>query len=160
MGLDAAVFCDCFEKGLVRKPPPQPELVSVGQTGEPWLKWDDPGADQNAFYEWLKSRCDHDPLGELISHRLGNVALIGLLRELIGTRAAEFPLILGRLLYDGMHAGDYISVSDLEPLASEVDRLTSVHSEDAAEEGFIRGFEKQMAELVQVARSVRKPIVF
>jgi len=39
MGLGAIVYCDCYEKGRVRVPPPQPELVYVDATGRRSLRW-------------------------------------------------------------------------------------------------------------------------
>lgn len=59
MGLDAVVYCDCYEKGRTRRPLPQPELVYVDQNGQVSLESDAVGADQNAFFDWLKDACDH-----------------------------------------------------------------------------------------------------
>jgi hypothetical protein len=67
MGLDATVYCDCWDTGKVRKPPPQPELVYVEASGQVSLKWDAPEADEQSFYNWLAEACDHGPMGELIS---------------------------------------------------------------------------------------------
>ena len=67
----------------MRKPPPQPKLVYIEPSGQLSLKWDAPQADQHSFYDWLANACDHGPMGELVSHRPGNFALIGFLRELL-----------------------------------------------------------------------------
>jgi hypothetical protein len=68
MGLDACVYCNCYETRRVRRLPPQPELIYVDdKTGEVALRWDAPGADQHRFFEWLASACEHGPLGELVS---------------------------------------------------------------------------------------------
>jgi len=83
VGLDATVYCDCFEKGRIRMQPPQPEMVYIEPSGQLSLKWDEPGADQHRIYNWLAACCDHGPYGQLVSHRLGNVALIAFLRELL-----------------------------------------------------------------------------
>jgi len=60
MGLHAKVYCDCYEKALVRKQPPQPHLVYVDPSGQVSLKWDSPGADQHQFYDWLAQACEHE----------------------------------------------------------------------------------------------------
>ena len=41
MGLDAFVFCDCYEKGELLEPPPRPELVYITETGRLECKSDD-----------------------------------------------------------------------------------------------------------------------
>lgn len=160
MGLDAVVYCDCYEKGRVRKPPPQPGLVYVDDNGQVCLKWDAPDADQNAFYNWLHEACDHSPRGELVWHRLGNAARIGLLRSLLSKSADEFPVLLNKVIYDGTHAGDSLGVSDLERLGPEVSLLHAIHGEDQTGEEVLRQFEQQMSELLDAARRVQKPIVF
>ena len=42
MGLDAFVFCNCYEKGKLREPPPRPGLVFVTENGSLDCKSDDP----------------------------------------------------------------------------------------------------------------------
>jgi hypothetical protein len=160
MGLDAAVYCDCYEKGRVRKPPPQPELVYVDANGQVCFKWDAAGADQNAFYGWLSEACDHGPTGELISYRLGNVARIAFLRELLSASAAQFSVLLSKVIQDGTHAGDSLGLVDIEHLIPEIDCLRSVHSRDPLDDEMIRQFERQMSGLIEAARRVKKPIVF
>jgi hypothetical protein len=56
MGLDAVVYCDCYERGRVRGPPPQPESVYVDANGQVCLQWEAPGADQNAFSTGFMAR--------------------------------------------------------------------------------------------------------
>jgi len=46
----------------------------------------------------MKAACDHGPMGELVSHRLGNVALIGVLRERLSRRPDAFPVILTKVV--------------------------------------------------------------
>jgi hypothetical protein len=160
MGVDASVYCDCYEKGRVRKPPPQPELVYVDAFGQRCLKWDDPRADQIGYNLWLTEACEHGPMGELVSHRLGNAATIGFLRELLAETPERFPVLLAKVVYDGVHAGDSLSVDDVERLCPEIDRLRGIHSHDKSDEDRIRDFERQMSDLTEAARRVQKPIVF
>jgi len=134
MGLDAVVYCDCFEKGTIRRPPPQPDLVYVDGNGQVCLRWDAPGADQNAFFDWLHSACDHGPQCELVSHRLGNASRIGRLRSLLLHSPIEFPVLLTKVIYDGTHAGDRLNMGDVDRLSYEIGHLRTVHSQEESEE--------------------------
>jgi hypothetical protein len=160
MSLDATVYCDCYEKGRVRRPPPQPELVYVDENGQVTLKWDAPGADQFAFYGWLKEACEHGPMGEMVSHRIGNIARVGFLRSTLSENPKEYPLLLARVVYNGIHSGDTLSSADVESLRPELERLREVHGKDAVEEEMIREFELQMQELTDAVLRLNKPIVF
>ena len=123
MGLDAAVYCDCYEAGKVRNPPPQPELVYVDENGQVSFKWDAPGADQFAFYDWLRNACEHSPMSQqLVSHRLGNIARVGFIRTLLSVSAELFPILLTKVIYDGSHAGDSLSMADVERIRPELER--------------------------------------
>ena len=160
MGLDACVYCDCYEKGLMRTAPPQPELVYVDENGQVSLKWEIPGADQHAFYSWLEEACDHGPLGEIVSHRLGNISGIGFLRHLLSQTEKCFPVLLAKVIYSGAHAGGALSLDEAASLRPELDRLREVRCQDAGDERFVRRFERQMSELVEVSLKIGKPIVF
>src|SRR4051794_1580466 len=106
MGLDVMVYCDCYEKGKLRTPLPQPELVYTDASGQMCLQGEDPRADQHRFDAWQQEACEHGPLGWLVSHGLGNVARSGLLRELLSQTPDLFPLLLEKVLYNGTHCGD------------------------------------------------------
>ena len=144
MGLHAVVYCDCFERGKVRELPPQPELVYVEPSGQVSFKWDAPNADQHRFYDWLAKACDHGPMGELVFHRLGNISL----------------MLLAKVLYDGTHGGDYLGLEEVSAVAAEVAALRAVSDTQPHNEALIRGFERQMSELVEAAQRLAKPIAF
>ena len=60
MGLDAFVFCDCFEKARLREQPPRPELVFVTENGSLDCKSDDPETLEE-FDIWILDRtCEHE----------------------------------------------------------------------------------------------------
>ena len=160
MSLDATVYCDCYERGKLRTPPPQPEFVFVEESGGLSLDCDHPDVDQDAFNNWRATACEHGPWGELVSHRLGNITLIEFLRSLLATEPARFPILLAKVLYNGVHGGDFLSSADVDLVSIEVDRLKEVHAAQASDEPFVRNFERQMRELVQAAQSVGKPIAF
>jgi hypothetical protein len=99
-------------------------------------------------------------MGELISHRLGNFALIGLLRERLAETRERFPLLLTQVLYDFGHAGDHLTPDQVRNVATEVEILKTVRGRGAHEEALIRHFEGQMLELVEASLRVGKPIEF
>ena len=160
MGLDAWVHCDCYDKGKVRTPPPKPDLISISETGEVVLEWNHPDADHDAFWKWRKIACEHGESGELVAHSLGNIALIGFLRSLLNQQPNSFPILLGRVVCNGVHAGDFLSQADIDLVAVELDRLKDVHAVQPEYEDLVRIFESQMRDIVNAARSVGKPIVF
>jgi hypothetical protein len=160
MGLNASVFCDCYESSRMTRPP-QPEFVYLDEMGQVSCRADHPDADQCAFDEWLARACPHGPLGGgLVSHRLGNLSLIEHLANLLAGSREQFPILLTKVLYDGTHSGDCIHVSDLDALNVEIQMLHKVHIGDGTLETVTRQFERQMVELVTAANAVKKPIVF
>jgi hypothetical protein len=159
MGLDARVFCNCYEKGVIRQPPPQPELVSVDESGDIFINTDNPEADFLACDTWREHACEHDQ-GQLVSHRIGNIALVAVLRTALSRSAQSFPVMLSKVVYDGTHCGDFLSLKQVHALEHELPSLTEYHSVDPKEEKIIRHFESQMRDLVAASLAVGKPIVF
>lgn len=161
MGLHVSVFCNCYETGNIRIPPPQPELVYIDEeTGQVSLRWDEPGADQHRFHEWLGSACEHGPTGQLVFQYLGNIARISFIRELFEQTPKHFPLLLSKVVYNGIHCGDSLTLADVENIALEMALVGTLHCADPVQENQLRTFEAQMEDLIQGARSVQKPIVF
>jgi len=161
MALDACVYCNCYEAGKTKSPPPQPNLVYVDpDTGEVALRSEAEGADEPRFHEWLSSACEHRPLGQLVSHRLGNIARIGFLRRRFQESPDQFPTLLSKVAYSGTHCGDILTLSDIEQVATEMPALHTLHGSGDSDEALLREFERQMLELIQAARRVSKPIVF
>src|SRR5436309_381829 len=79
MGLDAAVYCDCFERGRLQSPPPPGCTLAVAPDGSLLCGSDDLDV-QLAFDRWRQSEaCEHED-GYLVSHWIGNIALVASLR--------------------------------------------------------------------------------
>lgn len=161
MGLDATIYCDCFEKGRLRCAPPNGGKLRVDSDGS-LCRSEDSGRieDDLAFDRWLRdSACAH-PNGVLLHHRLGNTALVALLRSELGRDSSRFPMLLDKVIFDGTHCGDFIPASALPALREEVGRLLSFRSSDDEGSEFAGQFAVQMRELVETAIAVQKPISF
>ena len=159
MGLDATVYCDCFEKGDLKTAPNPKWEVFVTPEGDrattaPDLKT------QMAFDQWSWSQaCVHER-GVLIDNRIGNISLVAFLREMLKRTPDKFPIMLTKVVYSGTHCGDFLSVQEVEALQSEVSHLSQVHGDNEEDECFLRDFQEQIHELVECALRVNKPIVF
>jgi hypothetical protein len=115
---------------------------------------------QIEFDKWQHcDACEHQDC-YLVAHYIGNIALVAFLREELGRSPDRFPMILSRVVYNGIHCGDFIPAGELPQLVPEVEALESLHCADPQDEGFLRAFEKQMWELVTAALRVSKPIAF
>jgi hypothetical protein len=161
MGLDAFVFCDCFEKGKLREAPPAGFSPRVRDDGSLEPDRGNYSLDEIlAWDEWLRARaCEHSS-GQLLHHRLGNVSLISSLRSELHREASRFPILLSKVVYSGSHGGDYLPVELIEKLGAELEALVHFKCSSSELEEFMTCFRKQMLELVAVSLSVKKPIVF
>jgi hypothetical protein len=159
MSLDASVYCDCFERGRLRSPPRLEWGVYVDEEGarSPATRDLD---ERVAFDSWnCRDACEHED-GVLLHHRLGNIALIGLFRKLLNAHVDRLPVIVKKIVYSGMHAGDSLSLEAVDQLGAELEELAQIHDKARQNEQFLRQFEQQLRELVECSRRVGKPIVF
>jgi hypothetical protein len=159
MGLDAKVYCNCFEIGRLKQLPPEPALVYVCPDGSLNCRNEDLEV-LLEFDEWLRgSACEHKD-GVLLHYRIGNIALVGLLREELKREATRFPVLLEKVLYNGVHAGDCLSLDIVIRLQSELKGLAGFAASGERNQAFVGEFKKQMQGLVDAALSIRKPISF
>jgi len=159
MGLDAYVYCDCFERGRLRTQPRPEWGVYVHEEG-----WREPTThdleELLAFDAWnFRDACEHED-GVLLHHRLGNIGLIALFRQLLNSRVDQLPVIVNKIIYSGIHSNDSLTLDAVERLAVELDPLAQVHDADRETEALLRDFEHKLRNLVECARRVQKPIVF
>src|SRR5688572_11013449 len=106
MGLDATVYCDCFERGLLRTAPLAEWQVYVDKYGTRSSLTN--SSDQDlAFDQWNFNACQHE-WGKLLHHRIGNISAVELIRNVLTQSPPQFPLILSKIVYNGMHCGDFI----------------------------------------------------
>jgi hypothetical protein len=159
MGLDAVVYCDCFETCRLQEPPPPGCQLGLAEDGS-LLCGSNELHVQLAFDQWRYERaCTHEN-GVLVHHRIGNIALVAALRAELRRKPDKFPLILSKVLYNGTHCGDFIAAQEVPSLGPEVSALAEVHCGEPDMQEFVRQFELQMSELVACAIRVGKPIAF
>ena len=162
MGLDAMVYCDCFERGSLRIPPPDPQLLAVGLDGAPSPTLPE---DLDAYFAWEAMRpCPHDRF-VLLHHRLGNMGTVGWMRSSLKRIASdpeeEFPVFWGKVIYSGIHSGDWLGPPKVDALRVELDRLLPAPlSWPEDDRFFFSEFVTKLQGLVYAALWVNKPIVF
>jgi hypothetical protein len=159
MGLDATVYCNCFESRKLKVLPLFIDLIFVDSDGSLACKSEDLDT-LLEFDQWLYSRaCEHKN-GILLHHRIGNIALVALLRKELSPESEKFPIILQKIIYNGIHGGDYLSLTFIENLQNELDYLTDFICSSEGNQAFVNDFRRQLIELTNAALQVGKPISF
>jgi hypothetical protein len=159
VSLDAYIFCDCFERGRLRSPPPPGCTLSVRDNGGLSCGSHDRGV-RAAFDRWCKSEaCEHSD-GCLVWHRIGNIAQVASLGAELSQWPERFPIILSQVIFNGVHCGDFVPADEMSELEDEVDELARVHCAEPDMERLMRRFEAQMREFVAAALRVGKPLAF
>jgi hypothetical protein len=158
MGLDATVYCNCFERGRLKEPPPCPK-VSIAPDGSLDCLSEDLDT-VLAFDQWLLYRACEHPNGILLSQSIGNLAQVGFLRNELGKEGEMFSVLLAKVLYSGAHTGDYLSLENVRAARSELERLDKFVCSDEGHQADVDSFRRQMIELAEAALRVAKPISF
>jgi hypothetical protein len=161
MGLDACVYCDCYEKGRLRTLPL--DGVSLYVTPYGALECDSKHMSIDAvlaFDQWQAfSACEHEE-SVLLHHYLGNISLVALLRSELQREPSRFPVLLTKVVYSGAHCGDYLTFETIPPLQRELESLADFECSTREADEFMAQFRTQMSELATTALSVAKPIAF
>jgi hypothetical protein len=159
MGLDACVYCNCFETGKLKQQPPLTDRVYVTEDGGLNYRCDD--LEQTMLFDrWLlESACEHRN-GRLLLHYLGNMSLIAFVRDQLQRQAERFPILLEKVVYNGIHGGDWLAFEEVLQLEREVLQLDTFVVDDSTEQHWIDEFRDKLVELIDAAKSVRKPISF
>lgn len=141
MGLDAIVY---------RKSSDIRQVIGDrkidGVTGEPCL-------DETDNEPELMTKCIS------IEKRLGNAASIGEIHGLLTQwgRLNEDGVLLKRVLSSASHSGDFVPLSDLDPL---LDELLKVRNGHLYKQPIIREFIDDMLILCNTSKEENNPIVF
>lgn len=183
MALDAQVYCDCLEKGRVSGVQAEGIEVKIEPDGSSRLYKKGKLVDHD-HYDYDIYTCDHTDR-VLVGHRLGNIGLISLLRFELKRDVAQFPILLQKVIHDGIHSGDWLCLETVREMQAELERLRDfktigtkaqtgftaallqdlglikgsyVGAEASAQ--FVREFRAQMLELSEASLSIGKPIAF
>lgn len=110
------------------------------------------------FDQWeFAQGCEHE--GFLVKARIGNIAYVAHIREWINAEACNtqrgFPLLSEKVVYSGIHCGDWIPTSDAQMLLEELEALNS-----RAQDEYHREFMETMKQLCEASLASGNPIVF
>lgn len=158
MGLDAFVYCDCFEKHNLRSDPPAGLVVKIEPNGEPTCE---PGDERgwSTFMAWKQTKaCLHYGM-ILLRHRLGTPEQVDSLRAELERNKAVFPLLLQAVVYSGTHTCDWIPFTRINQLADEVKQLAPERADKRVADA-LQLFKIRMAELIIAAQHTQKAICF
>ena len=158
MGLDAHVRCTCIKDGRANAHP-FPDKFAIDETGEPILIGN-PSTDEWITHDrWYAESCEHG--GVLLSERLGNISAVAHLRGFLSgleeASGRQFPILLTKVVHNGIHSGDWIPSSASVELSKELD--TVIHSGralDSCEKEFLQ----RMKRLCEASLATGNPIVF
>jgi len=157
MKLDAVVFCNCFEKGRLRAPPPPGCRLVIASDGGLVCDSGDFYV-QAAFLHWLyEQACDH-PYGRLIHLSLADWEGLTALRRVLRETPGRGAMLLSRVLRPNIREIEVIAPQELGALRAEILALGDLHWHDREIETLLRVFESRMAELVECAMFANKPI--
>ena len=159
MGLDAVVDCNCYETGRLKTPPPPGIEIEVSPDGS--INCASETVDTAiALDAWLHQHaCDHEDC-TFLHHYIGNVALVAFLRKTLQQKADQFPVILSKVIYNGIHAGDYLTLDQVQQVREELALLSAVACDTKEDQAYLDTFRNQMIELVSCAIELQKPIAF
>ena len=158
MGLDAFVFCDCYEKGRLKRNPPDPNLVYSVPNGDLACRNKDSKV-LDRFDRWRGKACEHEA-GMVAGDWLGNASMVGSIRKELSRRPRDFPTLLKRVVCSGTHCGDHLTLKMVAKLQMELDRLKAHRSGNKELDRGIQKLRRQLQKLVRASIKIGKPIAF
>ena len=164
MSLDATVYCNCVREGKLKTPPPYPELLHVEkETGQPFVDSDNLEVCME-HDKWMKNdACEH-PHCIYISIRLGNIALIGWLRQLVERAVIQgesLEILQNHIVISGSGGSSPVPYKLVNQLSDELERFRKVaksYELSADERGLLEGFLENIEVLCQGALKTKNPI--
>src|SRR5579862_7008082 len=167
MGLDAMVYCDCVEKRRLRKPHPNPRLLRIAATGEPWIQSNDPlkWGKHDAWMEHAPCKHKEKILDDCRVGSAGGVDLArSLLEQVLKSTKLRCPVLMRKVLYMGYHTGDHLTLGQVAKLAREIPPLQELDMKQfgvaSADRRYIRQMLRELLRVSRAALKVKKPIVF
>ena len=159
MGLDASVYCNCFETDRLRNQPRDDFDVYVSDIGALECRSSDIET-LVAFDTWrCNDACEHEDT-VLTHHYIGNFARVDILRKELNKHTDLFPIILTKVIYCGTHCGDHLTIKDVLLLEREIRSLSTVRCVGNRSQEILDYFYTQLTDLVECAKLMSKPIAF
>jgi len=155
--LQAYVFCDCFEKGCLKRQPPNPKIVAVLPNGDLGYHSATP-KQHTAFVAWRSHACRH-PEGVITGGQLGHNLSPKVLHRAMSPHKRAFPLFVRKILGCEPHTrNSRLTVKQVEKLKLELGRLRNFHLADSKLDRELRCYCGQLRQLVRAAIKIQKPI--
>lgn len=158
MPLQAYVFCNCYEQGRLKRPPPNPELVKILPNGDLTCRRNATSKQHDAFVAWRTHACRH-PEGCVTGGELGHRLPLQILHRALFPHRRTFPLLVRKVLGCKPCTGtSHLTVKQVEKLQAELIRLKTWHCSDRQTDRELRYLYGQMKQLVRAALKFRQPI--
>ena len=101
-----------------------------------------------------------DGNGSAAGDGLGNISHIDAIYDALSPRSRKFPTLLNKVIYDGGHCGDPLTVKQVEKLKAELELLKNFRSVNKNLDKEIQALRRQLNKLVSVSLRIQKPIAF
>jgi len=157
MELQAYVFCDCYERDRLKRPPPNPEIIAVLPNGD--LGYSRATRKQHTdFVAWRSHACRH-PEGVVTGGELGHKLSRKVLHRAMSPHKRAFPLFVQKILGCKPHThNSHLTTKQVEKLQTELVRLKGFYLPEPKLDLELRWYYNQVKQLVRAAVKIHKPI--
>jgi hypothetical protein len=157
MKLQAYVFCGCYEHGRVKRPPPNPEIVSLHPNGDNYCFHPTP-AQYQAYETWRLNACHHK-YGTVTGGELGHHLPREVLYRAMLPHRHTFPIFVRKVLgCKPQTRYSHLTLKQVTKLQSELTRFKKFHLADRKCDTELRYYRGQMKQLVRAALKFQQPI--
>jgi hypothetical protein len=158
MRLQAFVFCDCYEQGRLKRPPPSPELVKVLPNGDITCNRNATPDQHDEFIAWRTHACPHTE-GVVTGGELGYRLSLQVLHRALSAQGRSFPILMRKVLgCNPRTRSSHLTLKQVEKLQLELAHLKSFRCADRKIDRELRYLYGQMTQLVRAAMKFHKPI--
>lgn len=160
--MDAVVFCDCVERGRLKTPHPFSRLLYIDERGAPEIR--SRSQQKIEMHDaWVQgSPCGHETL-MIAGDYLGNISLVDYIdrsiRERVPNAERKYPVLMSKVIFNGGHTGDYLTVEEVKALKKEITEVRGVNFSSNATQ-HIRKFLSKLEKIADASLRIRKPMAF
>jgi hypothetical protein len=157
MKLQAYVFCGCYERGRVKRPPPDPEIVSLHLNGDNFCFRPTPAQNQ-AYEAWRLNACRHK-YGTVTGGELGHRLPHEVLYRAMLPHHRTFPIFVRKVLgCKPQTRFSHLTLKQVKQLQIELVRIKNFHLADRKCDNEMQYYRGQMKQLVRAALKFQQPI--